>query len=206
MSLWRIPNKELRKCSGILLALVPGQVHSEGHVHPEHFCAISPAEPTDSSYCSESDVDASPARLNVDSNVDVDASSIDLDLNVNVIRGIIDAAPVLPDDFEKLRKDAIANLLRLYVNCWKPKCNPSQHKYLQKQTNYLMRAIRSVEPNGKPFPIFLLLCSTPECLGGVDSSCGGSYNRDHDYSACRSVIAMKNIISWLGHEHCAVGQ
>ena len=60
-----------------------------------------------------------------------------------------------------------------------------------------MKAIRSVDPNGKPFPIFLLLCGTPKCFGGVGSNCSESCNRDHDYSACRSVIAMKNIISWL---------
>ena len=72
----------------------------------------------------------------------------------------------------------------------------SQHLFLDpKQT--VMRAIRSVKPNSKSFPNFLLFCGTPECLCGVSSSCGGTCNCDHNYNACRSVILMNNVISCL---------
>ena len=192
---YRIPKKEVPKCPGILSALVLGHVHSEGHVYSD-VRAVSPAEPTDSSFCSESDVDALPADLKADSNVDVNPFTFDLDLNEDLVRALDNVVPVLPDDLKKLQDDAIRSAFSLFCRL-KSKCEPSQQNYLKKCVEYLIRAIRSVEPNGKPFLIFLLLCSTLDCLGGVDSSCGGSCNRGHDYSACRFVIALNNILSCL---------
>ena len=61
------------------------------------------------------------------------------------------------------------------------------------------QCILCVEPDGRIWCIWILLCNTPDVLGGVNATGGGSYlpGYKRKYTTCDSIVALRNINSSL---------
>ena len=115
--------------------------------------------------------------------------------------------PLSQDDIEKFKKqardaiDAVAKkaVAAIQTSNLSESIKKKRINYVEKRAEYKKKAIDKVKPNGLPVLIFILLCSTPDCKGGCDSSCGGFFNEGAEdyFDNCDSTIAVNNIINTL---------
>ena len=98
------------------------------------------------------------------------------------------------DKVKQIFNDEIADLHRRQRDSKKRR---KREAYLRERAAYKIKAINKLNANGLPVLIFILLCSTPEALGLVDASCGGTHLKGFEYDRCDSTIAIDYIIDTL---------
>ena len=98
------------------------------------------------------------------------------------------------DKVKQILNDEIAALHRRQRDSKKRR---KREAHLHERAAYKIKAIKALDANGLPVLIFILLCSTPEALGLVDASCGGTHLKGFEYDRCDSTIAIDYIIDTL---------
>lgn len=74
-------------------------------------------------------------------------------------------------------------------------CPFPDHIDLDKLTADQKKSISCVQPDGRIYCMWILLCNTPDVLGGVNATGGGSYLPGYElkYTTCDSIVALRNI-------------